>query len=194
MVTSLPLVGCCLLHGLMFAARRRLTVVGPGKVGPSWQPTSRPHHHSVPPGWITGLGHATFTESFAQEIPFSASLYEIHQLALTRTKFTVTAESARAQHTSVDGSQSDISTRAVVIPYLSLGAAYRPNTTFSTSNGGLSAVPNFPISTNVADFPFVATCYDVGFDPDLSTSASIGGLINQGGRTFNSRYELARSI
>ena len=34
--------------------------------------------------------------------------------------------------------------------------------------------------------PFASLLYDVGFDPDLSFAAAMGGLINQGGPTFNS--------
>ena len=37
-----------------------------------------------------------------------------------------------------------------------------------------------------ADLPFASLLYDVGFDPDLSFAAAMGGLINQGGPTFNS--------
>ena len=77
-----------------------------------------------------------------------------------------------------------------MLPYLSLGAGYRPNTSFTAaySAGGafLNRSVGFPIKSNGADFPFAAVCYDVGFDPDLSFSAAMGAQINQGGRTFNS--------
>ena len=106
------------------------TVTAPGKVGPSWQDPGNNYH--APQGWVSGAGHGTFTESFAQEIPFSTSLYEIHQSALSRTKFTVVAESARAQH----GGGSGASSGATVIPYLSLGAGFRPNTTLVLGGGG----------------------------------------------------------
>lgn len=161
-----------------------VTVTGPGTVGPTWKGEGPGYH--APPGWVSGAGHGTFDESFAQEIPFSTSLYEIHQLELTRTKFTVVAESARAQRGGGSGSSSG----ATVIPYLSLGAGFHPNTSFTDaySVGGtfLNRTVGFPIKNNGADFPFAAVCYDVGFDPDLSFSAAMGAQINQGGRTFNS--------
>lgn len=164
----------------------------------------------------------------------------------------VTAEAARAQHSGGGG-------EAAVLPYISLGAGYRPNTTTlrptaATAGGGGggggrggdtasgTGPPAFPTVGNGADFPFSSVSYDVGFDPDLSYAvrtpcqagniesriaarentsecrnfevilkkmmrwccavlrcalrcavlhcavlqAMLGGLINQGGRTFNS--------
>ena len=158
-----------------------LTVTAPGTAGASW--SSAAPGFRAPQGWVSYLGHATFDESFAQEIPFSTSLYEVHQQALSLEKFSVTAEAARAQHGGGSGGTSGAS----VIPYLSLGAAYRPNTTLQPTPGGApSTAPTFPMPGNSADFPFASVVYDVGHDPDLSYAALMGGLINQGGRVFNS--------
>ena len=175
-----------------------LTVTCPGKVT-AWQSDARvpPGTYRAPPGWITGINHATYDESFAQDIPFAFSAYSVDQPALTRAKFAVTAESARAQHmntsTCADRASSALPSSATgsqgasVIPYISLGAGFRPNTTMVLSPGGATPVPGgFPEVGNVADFPFARACYDVGHDPDLSHASLLGGLVNQGGPTFNS--------
>lgn len=165
-----------------------LTVTAPGTVT-AWSPNPpRDGMYHAPAGWVTGINHATFDESFAQEIPFSFSAYAVHQSELTRTKFIVTAESARAQHANGG--------TARVIPYISLGGGYRPNTSISYAShhaslaaAGSSGPPEligFPTVGNGADFPYDRVCYDVGFDPDLSYASMLGGLINQGGVTFNS--------
>jgi hypothetical protein len=50
-----------------------------------------------------------------------------------------------------------------VIPYVSLGAAFRPNTTLALGAGGGAATvsPAFPEVGNGADLPYMALCYDV---------------------------------
>eukprot|EP01048_Picozoa_sp_COSAG05_P005052 COSAG05_NODE_291_length_12036_cov_15.352266_4_plen_168_part_00 len=70
-----------------------LTVTAPGTLSAAWKEPGLGYR--PPPGWLAGAGHGTLTESFANDTVFTTSLYEVHQMELTRTKFTVVAEVCR---------------------------------------------------------------------------------------------------
>ena len=155
------------------------TITAPGQLS-SWSPEMA-ERTAAPSGWaLRTIG--TFDESFSREVPFAVALYEVYQEALPRAKFTVTADAAWAQA----GANTALSPG--VMPYVSLGAGYRPNVSLEGIGlrPGNAPGTNFPTIDNNPGFPFAERVYDVGYDPDLSYAAVLGGLINQGGPTFNS--------
>lgn len=129
-----------------------------------WTPWNGADHAAA--GWlISGIG--TYDESFASEVPFCTSLYELDQPAFTRQKYAVTAASAAAQRAGPG-----------VVPFISLGAGYRSNATLVLNSAGVPVANHWPDLANIADQPFADVVFDVGNDYAITHSMLLGAELN----------------
>ena len=171
------------------------TLSAPG----TWTPwTPAPTAARAPAGWlISGVG--TYDESFASEVPFCMSLYELDQPAFTRLKYSVTALSAAAQqqdrrpqqNRGVGPSASASAARGDgapppqihpgVVPFISLGAGYRSNATLMLNRFGVPVANHWPDFANIADQPYADVVFDVGYDYPITHSMLLGAELNNNG-------------